>query len=79
MATKKVSAKVIDIKPEKVIVDETSATEPEKIIWRFVGNHLTLNAHHLAYVLNVIGVNVPPETYARMPAEVKQHFTAVKM
>ncbi len=65
---------VIDIKPEEVTVEA-----PEKKVWRFVGNHLSLNVHHLAYVLHIIGVNVPAETYARMPDEVKQHFMAVKV
>lgn len=65
---------VIDIKPEEVTVEE-----PAKTIYRFVGNHLGLNLHHLAYVLNIIGVNVPTETYVRMPDEVKQHFVAVKV
>jgi hypothetical protein len=65
---------VIDIVPEEVIVEE-----PQKVVWRFVGNHLSINASHLAYVLNIIGVNVPSETYERMPDEIKKHFMAVKV
>ncbi len=62
----------------EVVPEEVTIEEPDKIIMRFVGNHLTLNANHLAYVLNIIGVNIPPETYERMPAEIKEHFVAVK-
>ncbi len=67
-------SEVIDLVPEEVTIEE-----PQKVVFRFVGNHLTLNASHLAYVLNIIGVNVPPETYERMPDEIKKHFMAVKV
>lgn len=67
---------VIDMEPVEVTVEDV---QEEKIVWRFVGNHLTLNTSHLAYVLNIIGVNVPPETYERMPDEIKKHFMAVKV
>ena len=66
--------KVIDIVPDEVLVEE-----PQKTVWRFVGNHLSINASHLAYVLNIIGVNVPSEIYERMPDEIKKHFMLVKV
>ncbi len=64
---------VIDVVAEDVTVDP--ATE----VYRFVGNHLSINANHLAYVLNIIGVNVPQVTYERMPPEIKQHFLLVSV
>ena len=71
-------SEVIDLVAEDITKD---APPPilERLVFRFVGNHLTLNASHLAYVLNIIGVNVPPETYERMPDEIKKHFMAVKV
>ncbi len=59
------------------VVAET--VEPATDVWRFVGNHLSINANHLAYVLNIIGVNVPHVTYERMPPEIKQHFLLVNV
>lgn len=63
----------------EVAVEDVTIEEPQKLVWRFVGNHLTVNANHLAYVLNIIGVNVPPETYEKMPNEIKAHFMPVKV
>jgi len=69
---------VIDVEVEDITKD-TPQPVLERLVYRFVGNHLTLNASHLAYVLNIIGVNVPPETYEKMPNEIKAHFMAVKV
>ncbi len=66
--------KVIDVDPIKAPV-----AEPVNLIYRFVGNHLSLTVNQLAYVLNIIGVNVPEEVYERMPDEVKKHFMLVKV
>lgn len=65
---------VIDIVPEEVIIEDVP-----KVVARFVGDHLSLNVHHIAYVLNIIGVNVPTETYEKMPEEVKKHFVLVRV
>ena len=52
---------------------------PEREVYRFVGDHLSLNVHHVAYILNILGVNVSPEAYERMPHQVKEHFVLVKV
>ncbi len=59
---------VIDVVAEDVTVGP--ATE----VYRFVGNLLSINVNHLAYVLNIIGVNVSPAAYEKMPEEIKKHF-----
>ena len=65
---------VIDLEPDEVIIEE-----PQKLVYRFVGDHLSLNVHHLAYVLNVMGVHFTPEAYDSMPVEVQKHFTLVRV
>lgn len=68
------TVEIIEVEPEEVTIEV-----PLKVVYRFVGNHLTINSSHLAYVLNIIGVNVQPETYERMPDEIKTHFVVVKV
>lgn len=64
---------------EEVIEIEAETIEPATEVYRFVGNHLNVNANHLAYVLNVIGVSVPHLTYENMPDEIKNHFLLVNV
>ena len=60
---------VIDIEP-----DEVTVGEPKQMVYRFVGNHLTINANHIAYILNIVGLRIRPETYETMPDDIKKHF-----
>ncbi len=76
------TANVVDMEGVPYNDAKTNPTpdpEPERLIYRFVGNHLSINVHLIAYVLNILGANVTPEAYERMPHEVKEHFVLVKM
>ncbi len=65
----------IDINTENVAV----TVEEPKTMFRFVGNRFTLNVHHLAYILSMIGVNIPAEVYETTPDDIKKHFVEVKV
>ena len=60
------------------VVDVNPQPEPQ-LRYRFVGNHLTLNSHHIAYVLNIMGVHISSEMHNQMPRDIQEHFVAIKV